>query len=338
MLRTLIYTLFLYAVFFSSASTASDDNQAAECSFAWTGRDWFAPQLHGDETPFRCITCGYQEHQDTCCPACAVNCHKGHEIVKGAVTNYYCDCGAGEVATQKRCCQITPKSIDSQFSESGFNYKLSAEDSFSLFKRMVKADKSSTFSVIGLYELMRASGAMQGKNSFSPLNARSLQLNAFQFGHAHQVLGIKTAETISALNELIERETSFKNLIAQNVLRALAITAISNEKFLLPFDEEYTNSDFPCFTSNGQQTRCTMMKYTGEANGTTFISAQIEGARLKYEGSGSLLLFMANPKSKKQSLISRRPNSPKRFQCFPRAIIINWYIFPKAYGIRHQLR
>jgi len=299
MLRALNAMAFLFLVFFAYASLAMDGEKQPECSFVWTGENWFPPDLHGSPTPLLCITCGYENGKHTCCPSCAMHCHKGHEVIPAPASDYYCDCGAKAVPTQKECCQIMPQSVYRQFEGSGFNVTRSKNTVFSLFKRLVMPEKSTTFSVVGLFELMRASGAIQGKNGFAPLTTRSLQLKAFQFGNTYNGIGIKTASSINALNELIEHETSFKNIISQGVAKALAVTAVSNEKFLLPFDERATSKNYSCFTSKGDQKTCTMMISSGEANAATIDNGEFNGARLKYEGGGSLLLLMANPKSQK---------------------------------------
>src|SRR5262249_36580276 len=99
--------------------------------------------------------------------------------------------------------------------------------------------------------------------------------------------------------KLIKQETSFSDLISQNVQRALAVTAVSQEKFFEPFADRFTDNDYACFNSKGQKKSCTMMKHFGEANATVVSNDVFQGARLKYEGGGSLLVFMANPNTDK---------------------------------------
>lgn len=49
---------------------------------------------------FSCITCG-MEKSKACCVFCARICHKGHNLTKVDVGDFYCDCGAN--TTKKKC-------------------------------------------------------------------------------------------------------------------------------------------------------------------------------------------------------------------------------------------
>jgi hypothetical protein len=73
------------------------------CSFAVTGSNFT------DQHWYYCYTCGLTQSEG-CCSVCIRVCHKGHVVSYSRCSRFFCDCGAGGLASRGiRCSALTPR-------------------------------------------------------------------------------------------------------------------------------------------------------------------------------------------------------------------------------------
>jgi hypothetical protein len=64
----------------------------------------FTKNCHTKQQWWHCKTC-YSSTNMGCCRACALSCHRGHELVRKPESSFFCDCGAGEPKVEGLVCK-----------------------------------------------------------------------------------------------------------------------------------------------------------------------------------------------------------------------------------------
>eukprot|EP00962_Isochrysis_galbana_P043231 scaffold16417_cov67-Isochrysis_galbana.AAC.1 len=73
------------------------------CTFAMTGSNFT------EQHWYYCYTCGLTQSEG-CCSVCIRVCHKGHVVSYSRRSRFFCDCGAGGLASRGiRCSALTPR-------------------------------------------------------------------------------------------------------------------------------------------------------------------------------------------------------------------------------------
>jgi len=76
--------------------------ESKKCTFTVTKKDFYKQNY------YYCLTCDPAKQQGICV-ACKEKCHEGHDIVEEPIVDsyFYCDCGAGALSVECKCCKDT---------------------------------------------------------------------------------------------------------------------------------------------------------------------------------------------------------------------------------------
>lgn len=176
------------------------EQKLSSCTICSTGE-----QFHR-QSYYSCITCG-MEKSKACCVFCAKTCHKGHNLAKVEVGDFYCDCGAN--STKKKCEALGKQESNSKMSKKRMEYLLKT------LETLLPISKIETKTNQNLYRKFNFKNGYfekdglisNDKSTFSMLDTSILDLTEdFYFEIIIEKLGIKDTICIGFTEKVNENK------------------------------------------------------------------------------------------------------------------------------------